>query len=403
LKPDELLGSSRKVIVLTSFGDLSKLELIIHLSNYIKSMKDVCENLLLIDVRNTRTFVNNMKKLGGVKKASVIVGFLSTDNPLRLVVSEYFPSLFQDKEKLYIGVSFYCPDKLNFRDFSAVEDALFSELKRQGVKKAKIVKRNSLYEVYSISISRRGITEFIVFPLDHMLGLATTIFTPDIHDIEERSAGKPINIPEISTPPTLARTLVNISGLRPSQTLLDPFCGTGSILIEALIKGINCIGVDINRKYVEYTKRNLQWAIERYKISNIRYSILKGDARHLERIITREVIDSVVTEPILLPTMRSKPRSPFIKPIMKRAEDTYVKAIDSVSNIIRVGGKIVIVAPIVKTSDGETLRLNLIERIPDRLKISETNPLIRVNNPIKFTGQTTRWLKREVYIFERTK
>ncbi|MCK4365573.1 MAG: DNA modification methylase, partial [Thermoplasmatales archaeon] len=37
----------------------------------------------------------------------------------------------------------------------------------------------------------------------------------------------------ISLHPKLARALVNLSSIKKDETLLDPFCGTGGILLEA--------------------------------------------------------------------------------------------------------------------------------------------------------------------------
>ena len=46
----------------------------------------------------------------------------------------------------------------------------------------------------------------------------------------------------ISLHPRLARALVNLTAVRKGESLLDPFCGTGGILIEAAMLGVNCHG-----------------------------------------------------------------------------------------------------------------------------------------------------------------
>jgi tRNA (guanine10-N2)-dimethyltransferase len=56
--------------------------------------------------------------------------------------------------------------------------------------------------------------------------------------------------------PKLSRALVNFSGVQPAETFLDPFCGTGSLLIEASIVGADPIGIDIARKMVRGARRN---------------------------------------------------------------------------------------------------------------------------------------------------
>lgn len=47
--------------------------------------------------------------------------------------------------------------------------------------------------------------------------------------------------------PKLARFLVNISRVREGEYFLDPFCGTGSLLIESSVMGIRTLGIDLTR------------------------------------------------------------------------------------------------------------------------------------------------------------
>jgi tRNA (guanine10-N2)-dimethyltransferase len=56
--------------------------------------------------------------------------------------------------------------------------------------------------------------------------------------------------------PKLSRALVNLSGVQPGEPFLDPFCGTGSLLIEASIVGAEPIGIDLARKMVRGARRN---------------------------------------------------------------------------------------------------------------------------------------------------
>jgi putative methyltransferase (TIGR01177 family) len=54
----------------------------------------------------------------------------------------------------------------------------------------------------------------------------------------------------IALPQRKARCLVNLSGVQPGGLLLDPFCGTGSIPIEAALMGIRCVASDVDRVVV---------------------------------------------------------------------------------------------------------------------------------------------------------
>lgn len=59
-----------------------------------------------------------------------------------------------------------------------------------------------------------------------------------------------------SLPARLARALVNLVA-PPACSILDPFCGTGSILLEACALGLHAYGVDNNIKMRGMSRRNL--------------------------------------------------------------------------------------------------------------------------------------------------
>jgi tRNA (guanine10-N2)-dimethyltransferase len=81
--------------------------------------------------------------------------------------------------------------------------------------------------------------------------------TVDRRALEARKAeNRPFKHP-ISLHPKLARALVNLTGIREGQTLLDPFCGTGGVLLEAGLMGCRIVGGDIDKRMVEGTLQNL--------------------------------------------------------------------------------------------------------------------------------------------------
>jgi site-specific DNA-methyltransferase (cytosine-N4-specific) len=57
--------------------------------------------------------------------------------------------------------------------------------------------------------------------------------------------------------PQMARAIGNLVGLRPGDWVLDPFCGSGTTLLEAAHIGWNAVGVDINPLGVEITRAKL--------------------------------------------------------------------------------------------------------------------------------------------------
>ncbi len=81
----------------------------------------------------------------------------------------------------------------------------------------------------------------------------------------------------VSLEPRLARLLISLghrsgaaspsgtvatSQANQPTTVIDPFCGTGGIAIEAMLAGLNVLASDLDPRMVNGTKQNLEWAEE---------------------------------------------------------------------------------------------------------------------------------------------
>jgi len=74
---------------------------------------------------------------------------------------------------------------------------------------------------------------------------------------KRKNRNMPFKYP-ISVHPKFARALVNLTRVREHQTLLDPFCGTGAIIVEACLVGLSSIGSDLSEKMIEGARSNLR-------------------------------------------------------------------------------------------------------------------------------------------------
>lgn len=87
--------------------------------------------------------------------------------------------------------------------------------------------------------------------------------------------------------PRLARAMVNLSGARLGSRFLDPFCGSGGILIEAGLIGCDTTGMDIDLQMVKGSKTNLK------ALAPNSFDVIAGDARHPPMM----EVDAVATDP----------------------------------------------------------------------------------------------------------
>ncbi len=135
---------------------------------------------------------------------------------------------------------------------------------------------------------------------------------------------RPFFLP-ISLHPKIARALVNLSCIRKQETLLDPFCGTGGILVEAGYVGAKVIGSDIEQKMVGGCKQTL--AFYNIPAENIFCTDVSTIAERMRNV------DAIVTD---LPY--GKATTTKGEPITK----LYDRAFEHFSTVLKTKGRAVV-------------------------------------------------------------
>jgi tRNA (guanine10-N2)-dimethyltransferase len=118
-----------------------------------------------------------------------------------------------------------------------------------------------------------------------VFGLKLTEITPKTFS-ERRPRKKPFFHPS-AMPSKLARCMVNLAHAKSGELVLDPFAGTGSIMIEAALIGCRVLGLDVQRKILAGCRKNLK----HFKVEP--EGLLVADSRKLP--LTR--IEHIVTDP----------------------------------------------------------------------------------------------------------
>ncbi|MFX1561621.1 MAG: TRM11 family SAM-dependent methyltransferase, partial [Promethearchaeota archaeon] len=178
--------------------------------------------------------------------------------------------------------------------------------------------------------------EILAIFSEERLYMARTRVVYDSMLQQYRDESRPFISTEISTSPKICRTLLNLAGARPGDTVLDPFCGTGTLLMEAAILGMKCIGVDIDGFQVQGARSNLRW-LAKDMGEKLDYDIIKGDSRELTSIIKKQV-DAVAFEPILGPIYKKPPHRDEAERTIKELTRLYRQVLTEISSILRPDG-----------------------------------------------------------------
>jgi len=187
-------------------------------------------------------------------------------------------------------------------------------------------------------------------------------------------------------PPKIARIMVNLAlgkNFTKDQVLLDPFCGSGNILMEASMLGLKIIGTDLSTDQLEGTRKNLNWL----GVKN--FSLLNLDATQIFKELDIK-INYIVTEPFM-----GKPnlRPDRIKYVTKGLHKLYLGSLKSWLKALEPKGTVCMVFPVY--FDGKnTYELS---------KVIDDKSLVGYN--IKTRGliysKPQSKLKREIVILEK--
>ncbi len=241
----------------------------------------------------------NLAHLGGSLKLAKVLTELPTTEWAKLCqhLTTYLPERLNHlpEGKLKLGLSIY--------GLKVTKEQLFRaglELKKvcRANKRSVRIVPNTDTALNSAQVIHNQLTgslgwELLLVRHNNKTILAQTVAVQDVDDYARRDYGRPNRDAFVGMlPPKLAQQMLNLAALQPGQTVLDPFCGTGVLLQEAALRGCRVYGTDLSEKMVRYTRDNLQWLKDTYKISfDVFYEV--SDATNAT---WRPPIDHVVSE-----------------------------------------------------------------------------------------------------------
>ncbi len=203
------------------------------------------------------------KRLGGTVKLCQLLHVFDDNNwdnvesYLMQSISEY---ISDGSKKLTLGLSAYSL-RINPK-----------QLLKTGLRLKKVVKANktpfrlvpntetalSSAQVYHNKLTKPGSIELCFIGANNKIYMAKTIHVQDINAYSARDQARPKRDAKVGMlSPKLAQTIINLANPAPDSIILDPFCGTGVILQEALLMGFKVIGTDLEPRMIDYSKENI--------------------------------------------------------------------------------------------------------------------------------------------------
>ena len=164
--------------------------------------------------------------------------------------------------------------------------------------------------------------------------------------LEKRKVGERPFFSPISLHPKFARALINLTGVKRGGTVLDPFCGTGGIVIEAAEMGMRAMASDFDEEMVIGCQENMDfYGLELADFDTVDIGEI-GERFH--------EIDAVCTDP---------PYGRSTKTGGENIDHIYARAGESIPKSLRQGARAGIVLPHHVDFDTMTLENVYLQRV----------------------------------------
>lgn len=327
------------------YFSLSKAELLSIIDQYCKQYTlEEKDNLFLVDTEDDISQL--FKRLGGFISYGSIIEDLET-----------FLDQFEDRKKILFGINVYGSWKL--KEVKQLYDKIKDEYKSRGVSakypKVDQTKLNAGSVIQNKILEKGFLLEIIETQEKTYYGQCLAVQNIDEYSMIEYE--KPYTDKKMGVlPAKLSRILVNLAGIKAGQTIWDPFCGSGTILLEAFRLGINIIGSDISDNVVEICKENIKWLGKKIGDENILYQIFRFDVTKPDSRITsllrKTDVHAVACEPYMGPP-QLKAIPPFTaKKLLGQVKVLYSNLFGLLERIKLDDFKAVIIIPSYRTKDG---------------------------------------------------
>ena len=322
-----------------------------------KVLKPIHPNGVLIDIPAQEI---NFNRLGGSIKLATVLNILDTTDwrEIEKYLSKMVPEHLQyvPDGKFRLGLSTYGL-RVNARGIQATALSLKKLIKAEG-RSVRIVPNKSP-ALNSAQVLHNNLTndtgwELVFFRNQNKTILALTKAEQDIDAYAKRDQNRPFRDAKVGMlPPKLAQIIINLAsdGIQKTsdQTILDPFCGTGVVLQEALLMGFNVYGTDIEPRMIDFTKGNLDWLSTKFLAPFGTEYVEVGDATQHQ---WSKAFTAVAGETYLGKPLSSYPSPDLLQKIMSECDYIHSKFLKNIAPQLKPGARLCLAVPAWKTKTG---------------------------------------------------
>ena len=341
--------------------------------------------------------------LGGTIKIAKFLGEIYDLQELDIQKWQQF--LKPDKsKKIRFGFSLYNSSKKNYQFLQQLALAVKKNFKDQGLSARLVTSRQP--NLSSVIVSKNKLINYELLIIKHgqkwLLGLTEAV--QNFAKYGHRDMNRPQRDDQSGMlPPKIAQMMINLAGPDRQKTLLDPFCGSGTILQEAaLLKFDKIFGTDISTQAIKDTQANLAWLKQYYSISDD-IIVEQSAVENLNKKFDPQSINLIITEPFMGDARLIQRSSDIkiIKQISSELQNLYASSFKQFRKIISQTGMVIFIFPIIQIGSQKiyTLDKNKIAKLGWQLikpdidsdRLSPTGNIVYQREGQKVHREITIW------------
>ena len=309
----------------------------------------------------------DIQRLGGSQKVGLVTKQLSTLDWHHVAkeITTHYSSQWQNVSgKITLGISAY-GFSVSAREVQKIGLILKSSLKRHGVSVRLVPNTDAALSTATSHHNKLGLSpnkvELIIVRGKNSTIVAESTGAQNITALAARDRGRPRRDAFVGMlPPKLAQMMINMAvgdNGNSSLRVLDPFCGTGVLLQEALLMGYLAYGTDLAEKMIRYTRDNLTWLIETHHLNtSVAPELAEGDAMTYQ---WHKPINAVVTEAYLGQPFSAPPSPAKLADVQKNCNHIIESFLRNLSTQLASNTPVVLAVPAWRGLDGELTHLPL--------------------------------------------
>jgi len=348
--------------------ELSRAEVIEFLKARNRTHKEILfeKNILIIETNDGEKF--NIQEFGGIMWLGQIT-FEGVENEFTKHI---------DKTEIIPA------DKFSYTIFGNQDEQIIKDKFKKEKKKAMMKHGRRQIEFQGGEKHSLPKSDFYIFynKIGDIIYFGIVNQSYDNTGVKNRDMNKPIRREALAISPRLSKILINLSGSKPHDLLLDPFCGVGGIIQEALLKRINVHGIDKSKEAVVSAEKNIKWLKSQYNIK-VNYKIENSDSRNAPDL----QFSGIATEAPLGKLLRKKPNNNEAKQIIQNFEAYIIPILRRLKTIKKSSAKIAITFPVIR-------KIHV-----DVQKISEKTGLKIYIKPI-LESRSDQFISRDIIVFK---